>query len=255
MKHPHAIDLEALAAGEVSPPVVEHVESCALCMQYVERARGLVNAGPVVRLDVSELARDLDLEHSTELRSGAAALTAPRSRAGMRSWGMVATLTGAMAAAAAVVLWVHPWTGSSERSAPVAMAPPSPSLVEGPPSEPDTRFKGSMQVAVIRERGDGQVRFAGPLRVKPGDRLRVEVALDRQQDILGAVLGEDGSYLELMPAGVRDAGTHFSELSARVDANPLRGVILVGAPGAIARARVTRNFDGLVVVPIDWETP
>ena len=41
------------------------------------------------------------------------------------------------------------------------------------------------------------------------------------------MLGDDGSYLELMSDAARDAGTHFSERSADVDARPLSGTILV----------------------------
>ena len=87
--------------------------------------------------------------------------------------------------------------------------------------------------------------------MKPGDRLRVEVALDREQTILAAVMGEDASWLELMPDGVRPPGTHFSERSARVDASPLRGTILVGAPGAVQRARQTKRFDDVATVRVD----
>jgi hypothetical protein len=122
-----------------------------------------------------------------------------------------------------------------------------------PPSPPETTFKGGIQVAVVRERAGQQSRFTGRVPVRPGDRIRVEVALDREQAILGAVLGDDASWLELLEDGVRQPGTHFSERSARVDATPLTGTIVVGAPEAVRRARETRRFEGVSVVRIDWE--
>ena len=64
-------------------------------------------------------------------------------------------------------------------------------------AEPDTRFKGGPQVAVIRERGKDQARFSSTVRVRPGDRIRLEVALDREQAILGGVLADDAQWLDL----------------------------------------------------------
>jgi hypothetical protein len=122
-------------------------------------------------------------------------------------------------------------------------------------AEPDTQFKGGMQVAVVRERGGAQTRFSSTVRVRPGDRLRVEVALDHEQAILGAVLADDGSYLELMPEAVRGPGTHFSERSAKIDATPTRGTIIIGSPEAVARARQTKSFDGVTTLRVDPEAP
>ena len=121
-------------------------------------------------------------------------------------------------------------------------------------AEPDTQFKGGMQVAVVRERGGAQARFSSTVRVKPGDRLRVEVALDHEQAILGAVLADDGSYLELMPQAVRGPGTHFSERSAKIDAAPTRGTIIIGRPEAVARARETKSFEGVTTLRVELES-
>jgi hypothetical protein len=123
---------------------------------------------------------------------------------------------------------------------------------EGDPRS-ETTFKGGIQIAVIRERAGEQSRLTGTVSVKPGDGLRVEVALDRDQTILAAVLGDDASWLELMSAGARSPGTHFSERSARVDATPLRGTILVGSPEAVKRARDTGGMQGVAAVRIEWD--
>lgn len=119
--------------------------------------------------------------------------------------------------------------------------------------EPGTRFKGGLSLAVVRERGGDQTRFTGAVPVRSGDRLRLEVALDRTEAILAAVLGDDGSWLELMAEGARDAGTHLSERSARVDASPTGGVIVVGRAEDVRRARATRDTRGLTTIRIEVE--
>jgi hypothetical protein len=120
-------------------------------------------------------------------------------------------------------------------------------------SEPTTSFKGIRQVAVIRERDGEQKRFTGRVPVKEGDRLRVEVAIDREQTIVAGVLGEDGSYLELMPSAVRPTGTHYSEKSARVSAPPSNGTILVGTEEQVARAKKHLPTADLDEVRVEWE--
>jgi hypothetical protein len=232
MNHPNAMRLEAFAAGERErdEAVVAHLGECAACQAYVERARTLGDAPP---LDVDRLVGRV------------APAPAPRAQ---RFALVASSVLVPLCIAAGVLLWVVP------RSAPSASALASPSASEVE-SDPETTFKGGLQVAVIRERDGAQKRFVGSVSVRPGDRLRVEVALDRTQTILGAVLGDDGSYLEIMPGVARGAGTHFSESSAKVDAQPLRGVVLVGPAEAVRQARVTHRLGGLATVPIEWEAP
>jgi hypothetical protein len=52
---------------------------------------------------------------------------------------------------------------------------------------------------------------------------------------------------------VRPAGTHLSERAARIDARPSRGVVLVGAPDAVSRARASRRLDEVSALRIEWE--
>jgi hypothetical protein len=164
-----------------------------------------------------------------------------------------------LAAAAALLLLLHkadrPAATAETAGAPAGTAAREPVALLDPAPEPETTFKGSVQVAVIRERGGEQTRFSGRVAVKPGDRLRVEVALDREQAILAAIMGEDASWLELMPEGTRRPGTHFSDRSARVDSSPLRGTILVGSPEKMKHAKETRDTTGLTAVRVEWEGP
>ncbi len=160
-----------------------------------------------------------------------------------------------LAAAAALLLFLRsPSTKDVLAPPPSASAAPQ-ETSEPAPADPETTFKGGIHIAVIRERAGQQTRFTGSVSVIPGDRLRVEVALDREQAILAAVMGDDASWLELMTEGPRPPGTHFSERSARVDASPMRGTILVGTPDAVARARATKRFDDVATIRVVWEAP
>jgi hypothetical protein len=213
--HPSSLDLEAFAVGEPDETVERHLAECEACRAFVTKLGGL--AAPPLR-------------------------SAPTSRLAK-----VIPLIVPLAAAAALFFVL-------KRPPPSDVPTPIPrSSLEAP--APETTFKGALPIAVVRERNGSQERFTGRAAIRPGDRLRVEVALDREATISAGVLGDDGSWLELMPEGSRAAGTHFSEKSARVDAEPLRGTIVVGAPAEVELARTTRSFGGVSTLRLDWEAP
>lgn len=244
--HPNSLDLEAFAVGEPSAVVGAHVSECAACNAFVERAKGALSAGPSKK-------KALDVVALAATTRASAKPTPKRS-----PWFVASTLVAPLAAAAALLFLLR--TPSTRTIVPSSTAPTTtgPSAVIAPTetaSDPETTFKGGVQIAVIRERDGKQARFTSSVTVKPGDRLRVEVALDREQTILAAVMGEDASWLELMSSGPRRPGTHFSDRSARVDASPLRGTVIVGSPEAVSRARDTRRFEGVATVRIEWEAP
>lgn len=206
MSHPNSLDLEAFACGEDVASVGSHVDGCDACRAFVERLRGLP----------------------------APAMTAPPKR--RRTSLSVVAFAVPLAAAAVLLLFFR---GPRRPDA----IPPSIVPVVST-EEPATSFKGLRQVAVIRERDGEQRRFTGKVPVREGDRLRVEVAIDREQAILAAVVSDDGSTLELMPSAVRAPGTHYSEKSARVSGPPMGGKIVVGGTMQDAES----------VVRIEWET-
>ncbi len=262
MSHPSSLDLEAFAVGEPLPSdFVGHVERCAACAELVGRLHALVGTGPsaaeaadavsraVARValepsDRPEVANDIEAPHRARV---------PQKR---KLWLFATSVVTPLAAAAAILLFARSESLTTPAAPPttvsrILMAPlPSAAAVE-----PETTFKGGLQVAVVRERGGQQARFSGPVRVRPGDRIRVEVALDREQAILGAVLGDDGSYLELMADTLRGPGTHFSEKSAKFDDAVTHGTILIGTRDAVAHARATRVLDGVTTIRIEWESP
>ncbi len=241
MTHPSSLDLEAFACGETSPrrgAIEEHLEACSACRAFVNHLGVLVAKGPTASETDAMIARALT--------------RAPEAKPDHRSrWWLVATSTVVPLAAAAAVLLLA-------RAAPDKPGDPDPrpdriEIAPTPTADPDTTFKGGIQLAIVRDRDGQQRRFASALRVRAGDRIRVEVALDRERAILAAVLSDDGSYLELMPLGVRGPGTHFSERSAKVDGSPTHGTLVVGTPEAVARARATRQLDGVASLRIEWE--
>lgn len=242
MMHPSSLDLEAFATGEKAAGVNAHIEECSACKAFVDEVSALIAGGPS--------AADAEAAVTRAMGADARGADTNANAKKRRFWVISTSVITPLAAAAAILLLTRsaPLPGvDRDRDRDLRPAASSGSAApareerlligEQPPrKDPDTTFKGGAQIAVIRERGGQQERFVGVVRVRPGDRLRVEVALDREQAILGGVLADDGSYLELMPQGVRGAGTHFSERSAKIDASPTRGTILIGAPDAIARA-------------------
>lgn len=263
MTHPNSLDLEAFAVGEPLPSAFTgHVEECVECAELVGRLRALVATGPSAAEAEDAVSRAVAramVEPSRVAANGVAPArpesTQEKRGPQKRLWLIATSVITPLAAAAAILLLA--------RAEPLSMPTPPTTVSRiqmapfpgAPAVEPETQFKGGAQVAVVRERGGEQARFSGAVRVRPGDRIRVEVALDREQAILGAVLGDDGTYLELMPESLRGPGTHFSEKSAKFDGAPTRGTILIGTREAVARARATRVLDGVTTVRIEWESP
>ncbi|MEO6029350.1 MAG: hypothetical protein ABIR79_21000 [Candidatus Binatia bacterium] len=219
--HPNSLDLEAFAVGEPNAKVEAHLKACDACRSFVEKLGAL----PVAKMPE---------------------LTSPKVSTTLRLGTVISLIVPLAAAALFFFVLRRPPPGD------VVTPLPRPSIDQ---PEPETTFKGALPIAIIRERSGEQVRFTSSTKVRPGDRLRVEVALDREQVISAGVLGDDGSWLELMPETTRAPGTHFSEKSARVDSEPLRGTVLAGPPAQVALARATRNFGGVASLRLEWEAP
>lgn len=141
-----------------------------------------------------------------------------------------AWMTGALLAAAATLLVLR---GSHDPNV-VALN-----------EEMPTRFKGNIQLAAIRDRAGGQARLTTEVRVKPGDRVRVEVGVDDARPLEIGFLGKDGTWVLLMAPTNLEAGTSFSERSARFDDTPTEGWIIAGHPNEIERAKSTRKLDSV----------
>ena len=105
-----------------------------------------------------------------------------------------------------------------------------------------TRFKGGMQVAVIVEHLGAQSRQTDALALEPGDRIRLEIALDHDARVSAGVLTDDGEWAPLEPPLSLAAGTHFSEESIAFTDSVPTGHVVVGDADAVARARADHDL-------------
>ena len=107
----------------------------------------------------------------------------------------------------------------------------------------DSRFKGGLVVAVVRERERPQERFAGPLHVRAGDRIRIEVSTDHDGPLTAGLLTDEGEWVSSSRPGCsRRAPTTRSWRRASTILADARDA-LVGDPADVERARAPRDFD------------
>jgi hypothetical protein len=215
LNHPPAWALDAVAAGDAPGAIEPHLGACDACRRYVD---GLQREAAEFRAHGDARA------FAARIVARAADRPAPR-RVPRGLW----VAAPALAAAVALVAWP-----SRTPSIPIA----APSSGE--------QFKGGLMLAVIRERAGGQERLTAPFEVEPGDRIRVEVGVDRDQPVAAGLLSADGAWASLLAAVPLGPGTHYSELAARFDDRPTDAVLIVGAPADVDRARATRNFTNVI---------
>jgi hypothetical protein len=218
-EHPRPFRLDAHVAGDLDPSVAAHIETCEACAAYVA----------ATTTGAAEFA-------ANEGKKSAEFVLALQDRPKARVFALhrLVWIAAPVLAAAAVLLVVR---GRENPLVPVA-------------NEPAVRFKGGMQIAVVRDRSGDQSRILGEVHVRPGDRLRVEVAIDDAQPIEVGFLGKDGTWVPLLAPALIEAGTHFSERAARFDDTPTEGWILAGHPDAVNRAKTTRVFDDVRIMVV-----
>jgi hypothetical protein len=122
-------------------------------------------------------------------------------------------------------------------------------------SQGPVRFKGGMQTAIIVEHGGVQSRETGALTLEPGDRIRLEIALDHDARIAAGVLAEDGEWAWLQAPALFTGGTHYSEHSITFDHDVASGWVLVGTEDAVERARKSRNLHEVTAIRIRPKKP
>lgn len=239
-EHPPTFRLDAHAAGDRDARVEAHLEGCDACTTYVEHVRKEAKAhgdAPGAEASARELVATL-----RDRLDPPAAPAPPRPRA---SLARAAWAFGPILAAAALFLLLL----RGGETDPLRGGPPPPSSTTMRP-EPPTRFKGKVQIAVVRDRMGEQTRIATEVPVKPGDRLRVEVSVDDERPIEVGFLGKDGTWVLLLAPTLVEAGTHYSERSARFDETPTEGWILAGAPDLVQRARTSTSFADVSALPV-----
>jgi hypothetical protein len=218
--HPTAPKLDAIAAGAPPGSIAAHLEACNACTAYVARMTVEANAFRA-HADPRAFAEAVRMRAARQRRAARAWIAAPM-----------------VAAAAAAVLWLQ--------ATPGVLATDTGLATSSGPANAGERFKGGLSVAVVRERGGRQERLTGPFEVRASDRVRVEIAVDRDEAITAGLLSSDGTWTVLEAPVTLSAGTHYSDLAARFDETPTDAVLLVGPPADVERARASRNFDGVV---------
>lgn len=227
IEHPASYRLDALVAGDADVTTSEHVASCAACTTYVEALAAELRASAPSEAETDAFMAGL-------LTKPDAAVVPLRPRSPAR---LVPYATVLLAAAAAVFLYV--------RSAP---APGTPQEEHDSPTA--VRFKGGVQLAVVRERDGVQDRFTDVALIRAGDRLRAEIATDQDGPFEIGILQTDGAYLPLLTPTALSLGTHFSDRAAKVDEHPLGGWVIAGHPDAVKHARETKDLARVRVIPI-----
>ncbi len=258
--HPPSIDLEAFACGEQNDTVAAHVATCDSCKAFtteIESATRTFAIDPTIDEMVARLAASASKEPgeshvpvpspvnvnvNVNVPGSPTATPAPTP---IRRLDTALRVLPFLAMAAGVLLWMR-----LSETTPDLHPQASPVAANTSQTNTDTTgtaFKGGTQLAVIRERDGTQKRFTGEVPVRKGDRLRIEVALDHSANILGGVLAEDGTFLDLLHEGQRGTGTFYSEEAARFDDSPTRGYVIVGPKDIIEQARA--NFPKLAPSP------
>lgn len=228
--HPNAIRLDAVAAGDADAEVEAHLATCVDCKEYVAKlgaeAKGTALDVPafMAKLTAHEAAVERPREPEASER--------PRGNVFRLAW-----IAAPLAIAAVLFLILRP--AGTRTIDPI-----------GSSGDPATRFKGGIQVAIVLDREGDQRRLVNEVKVRPGDRIRAEVAVDSAQPLLAGMLGNDGTWVVLLAPTTLEAGTHFSERAARFDEAPTEGFVLVGHPDAVERARKTRRFDEVRAIPV-----
>jgi hypothetical protein len=227
--HPPAHTLDAIAAGDPAGGAAAHLAACAPCSLYVAKLKSEAEA---FRAGADPAA------FAAKVQARASKAQAPERRAKV-----VWILGPVLAAAAVLLLWVRVPTGRL----PQTFEPGSGASSTSSPRTGDVaHFKGGLSVAAIRERDGVQDRLTGPFDAAPGDRLRVEVAVDHQGPITAGLLASDGGWTLLLAPTLLEVGTHYSDLAARFDDSPTDAILLVGSPADVERARTTRDFANVV---------
>jgi hypothetical protein len=242
-KHPAAHRLDAVAAGDADEGVTAHFATCEACTRHVEELRGEAGRFRAAHDANAFVAR---VQAAAQVRKPEREGDRRTSRA---SWvARIGVVAGPVLAAALVLLLVRARSGDGGGAGggvgPSVAVPAATGPSTGPAAE--SRFKGGLVVAVVRERSGRQERLAGPFQVRAGDRVRVEVSTDHDGPLAAGLLTDEGQWVTLLAPVALEAGTHYSELAARFDESPTRATLLVGDPEDVGRARASRDFARIV---------
>ncbi len=230
-EHPPSFLLEELAAGAGDDETTRHVERCEACRGYVNKLKQAAQQFAQIELTPDAFADCVARSSNASSKRG---------------WIAAASAAGLVAAAAAILL--------TFRSMDPAPAPIAMNTVSAQSTGPTTvRFKGTPQIAVVRERDGRQDRLGVDVHIRPWDRLRVEVSVDAASMVEVGVLSTDGAWVTLMAPKMLEPGTYFSPQAVRFDDAPSDGWIIAGSPNAVQEVRRTKQLKGVAVMQLRAE--
>jgi hypothetical protein len=224
--HPDGSRLDALAIGAGDDEARAHIAACAACASYVDS----------VAKSAEAFARNEGARADSFVQAVRRRERAVRPRL---AWS--GGIASALALAAGMALFAHSRSVRTDGEAVGRDDISSQGLV---------RFKGGMQTATIVEHAGVQSRETGALALEPGDRIRLEIALDHDVRIAAGVLADDGEWAWLQAPALFTGGTHYSEHSITFDHDVASGWILVGTEDAVARARKSRDFHEVTTIRV-----
>lgn len=230
--HPTYPELELLHLGEPLDDVRRHVESCELCRRSLEGF-------------------EADTRQLLERESPDAFVLRLRGEAARRRRrSSLPALGGALALAASVaaLFLTDPFGPElAGRANDSAVATGSPTT-----QAESLVTKGFQPLRIIRKRGEEQRTLVGDVTVVPGDRVRLSFDLEHSGRIVGGVLLDEGGWQQLFQ-GDFAAGSHTPLATLRADDEPGGGLLLVGPPDAVARAREGHIDRSVLTARILWQ--
>jgi hypothetical protein len=253
-RHPARDLLESYAAGDATPDTAIHTSECVQCAAYVAELRAALHAfratAEPTRIVHEVLARAT--AQVPKIANGAPLVGATSERR-RRLLRLLPRALPGLAVAAVAVLWLRRAPApASVGTEPFASAV-SVSMYSASTEGVGVRSKGSAPVAIVLERQGNQTRIVGPLQVRAGDRLRVEITQEQAALCMALLLMDDGSEVLLQPPAWLTAGVHFSERAARFDANQRSGTVLVGEPARVRLAVKNRRMEGIDAIRVQYE--
>jgi len=110
---------------------------------------------------------------------------------------------------------------------------------------------GAAITVVLWHARDGhQSRHAAEVDARPGDRLRVEVAVPQATELEAVILDDKGARTSLGPRRVFAAGTHLLEPTFTFDSRPFAARLLVGPPDGVAHTLAGQPDDRVQSVAV-----
>jgi hypothetical protein len=228
--HPDGSRLDAIAIGAGDEETRAHIAGCRACASYVDA-----------------VARGAEAFAKSEATRADAFVQAVRrrERAAVPRFAWAGGVASALALAAGVILIVRSREAPMHRDRAESVETP-----EGP-----VRFKGGMRIAIIVEHAGAQSLQTGALALEPGDRIRLEIALDHDVRLAAGVLADNDSWADLQPPALLASGTHYSEQSITFDNEVPSGWVLIGSEDAVAHARKNRDFHEVTAIRVRPKHP